>query len=591
MRRLYGTQVKPRARIIQGVPASWEPNIATTAFPGSIHISAWSPCSQFIAIAYRGYSGIVILDTATLAQLHTMPFPNEMFEWDLITFSPDSHLLTGYSFFGSSIITWDLQTGGLLSNISTKDFDLLTSMTYSRCGTIIGGYFASLTIITFNVLSGTLTSSHSFQQPIFQTIWTDGEHLQFATIESESITIWQASFTSTHTASKVGSLSTPEYFSGGLVLLPAFSRLAFTFNKKVLVWDGQHHKVLLEFENVENVENMYFSSDGCFFVCSWSKGSYLWKEYPDGYLFYQKFEFRTPRGSPQISPNGQSVVSVDERTLQLFPIASSPASLSSSSTHTSFHSGSFFIEFSPAKSLVAFSELLSKRVTILDIKSGNPWLIINTEAKVHGLRMTGDKIITVSVSDGKIVTWDLPARDSAFNAGKNIRSSVQTTFQHQLSQLGFPRASVSPDLNYVVTGSAIRGSGVYISDMHTGEKLGTTKSHGVIYGFTPSSHEVWCARDDGEVDKWEIVGVKESNAIEIKELCWGVIPESGFPWHSPCTYQVTDEGWILCPSGEQLLWLPHHWRQDVVIQRKWCENLLAFWNTMSPEPYILELKV
>src|ERR1700743_3257421 len=50
VRRLYGPQVKPMARVILGLPTSWDPSVAATRFPGKIFITAWSPCSKFIAI-------------------------------------------------------------------------------------------------------------------------------------------------------------------------------------------------------------------------------------------------------------------------------------------------------------------------------------------------------------------------------------------------------------------------------------------------------------------------------------------------------------------------------------------------------------
>jgi len=130
VQRLYGLQVKPMARVIQGASTLWDPSIATVRFPGRICATIWSPCSRFIATAHKGSAEIVILDAATLEQLntmqphalqlHTMKSLGEQIEWKHITFSPDSHLLTGYSWLQDWILSWDLQTGGLLSNISTE---------------------------------------------------------------------------------------------------------------------------------------------------------------------------------------------------------------------------------------------------------------------------------------------------------------------------------------------------------------------------------------------------------------------------------------------------------------------------------------
>ena len=57
----------------------------------------------------------MILDL-TLKQLHAM-FPQNKQTWSYITFSPSSSVFTAYS--RSYVMSWDLQTGGLLS--SSKD--------------------------------------------------------------------------------------------------------------------------------------------------------------------------------------------------------------------------------------------------------------------------------------------------------------------------------------------------------------------------------------------------------------------------------------------------------------------------------------
>lgn len=598
VKTLYGPQVEPMARVVQGIPALWDPSIANIRFPGEICTAAWSPCSRLIAVAHNKSSLIVILDAMSLEQLHTMHPPQDGMLWSYITFSPGSHLLTAYAQMRDSIVNWDLQTGGLLSQISTWEYYRCDSVSYSGCETMIGSSFSSNTIVIYSVLSGTRISSHSIQSPIVGNIWTCGEYFWFATVESSfqiadsrSIIMWQVGFTSSHSPTKVDSLSTPnQFFSSQLVLLPTLSRLAFILGGEVLVWDAQHHKLLLHSAEVENPRAMSFSPDGHFFVCGTEgREFYIWKESPTGYISNQRLVSGANGTTPYTSPSGESVISSGDRILQLWPTTSPPTTSPSISTQASQHSGWFFVEFSPDESLVAVAERLGATVTVLDTKSGNTCLIIDTNMKACGLRITEDKVIVVG--DGKIVTWNLPARDCLPNTGRNINDSVHTTTFKHFAHISGLCASISPNLNYLVTqGSQSVQQALCIYNTHTGEKLTDATSSANTPGFTPNGHEVWCARDSGQVYQWKIVR-DGPHAVRLEELGINVEPLSGVPWLSPYGYQVTDDGWILCSSGKWLMWLPHHWRQDEKIQRKWNGKFLTVWNRSLPKPCILELKV
>jgi hypothetical protein len=595
VQKLYGPQAKPLARVIQGVPTSWDPSIANRKFSCYIAAAAWSPCSRFIAAALSILSEIVVLDAVTLEQLHTMYSPQEETHWTHVIFSPDGHLLTGCSYDKDYIVSWDLQTGCLLSSINTKA--RCSSVVYSTCGTMIGGLFGGPTIVVYNVLSGACSSSHSIQQPIIWTIWTHGDYLQYATEEPGVVAMWQVSFSSDHAPTKVSSLSTPDNFSSAtpdnfspekLVLLPTHSLLAFLLDKKVLVWDAQNQEVLLDSADINGLEAMVFSFDGHFFGCG-TRGRefHIWKGSPTGYISHQKIVSAANRARPQISPNGGSVITLSGTTLQLWHTTSSPTSFPSVSMPNSQGNGWFFVEISSDESLVAVTERLSSTVTVLDIKTGNPWLIIDTDAETIGLRITEDKIVVVC--EGKIVTWDLPARSCVFNTErKNIKDSVQTTSFVFSGHIEWAHTAISPDLNYIVLGDGL--GTLYVYNKHTGQKLADASTGGSIPGFSPSGNKVWCAAVEGGVDLWEIIKQNGSTAIQLKTLGSDIKPLSGFPRNSPYGHQVTDDGWVLSSSKKQLLWLPHHWRPDMKVQRKWSGKFLAVWNRDSPGPYILELE-
>ena len=607
VQKLYGPQAKPLARVVQGLPDSWDPSIANTKLPENIYTVVWSPCSRFIAIA-QGQSGkIVILDAVTLEQLHTMQSQNlEIDDWSNLVYSPDGHLLTSYAYWKGSIVSWDLQTGGLIGNISTGDGSKCSLMSYSRCGTMLGGLFGINTIIIYNILSGTQISSHSVPESV-HTIWTQGDCLQFVAVELGSITIWEVSFTSTNAPVQISSLPTPDNLPlREFVLLPTLYLLAFIVKGRVLVWDPQYQKTLLDSIDVKNPKKISFSLGGHFLICeTCDLEFYLWKKSPDGYLPHQQFVSSTKKAAVVISPDGESIVSSRLTTLQLWHIANSSTSFTSSTSSipsvpptSSLDStlndiNLFFLEFFPDEPLVAFAQWLGNTITVLDAKSGNKQLVIDTgtDIQICGIGVIGRKII--AIGDGKVITWDLPVGDCIPNTQRNIKKTVLTTTLEHLAPDEKLYASISPDLSYVAFGNLEQSGqeGLRIYNIHTGKKIVAIHSQGWAPGFIPGGNEVWCASDYGMVDKWAIVKDDGSETIKLEEIWEYEEPLSGFPWHSSCGYQVTDDGWVLSPRGKRLLYLPYHWQPEFKLQLKWNGNFLAVWNLHSPAPVILELEV
>jgi len=84
-------------------------------------------------------------------------------------------------------------------------------------------------VSTYNLISGTRIDSHRFpEEHTVVRIWTHGEFLRFATVESGSITIWEAGSTSEHTLVEIEVLPAPDNIdSEELLFLPTPSRIAF----------------------------------------------------------------------------------------------------------------------------------------------------------------------------------------------------------------------------------------------------------------------------------------------------------------------------------------------------------------------------
>jgi len=631
--RLYEKYAHPLTRIVQGVPISWDPAVATIKCPCSVSHAAWSPCSSFIAISLDSDAGIQILDAVTLKQLKSFTPPHTYTQ--LLTFSPDGHLLTWVSRTSEMFVSWDVQTGLLASKISITEegpIPAVHSVTYSGCGTMLGVLFQNhniSTINTYNVLSSTPIHSHPVEGLLANKIWTHGDYVQFTVLQSESVTIWEAGFTSEHPPTEVKSLLTPNNFdpSNQFHFLPIHSRLAFVLEEAVVVWDAQLSKPLLNSVDVKMTKNMTFSPDGHFFACeAYGSEIYLWKESPTGYTLHQKFLSGRGSVTPLLSPNGQLIIGLNGSTIQLWHTTYLTTPLSDAPTQLPWNARRFVLEFSPDGSLAATARLGDHMATVLDLKSGAPQLTTDTGTPIHGLRITEGTIIVVG--DRKIITWSLPG-SNVLSPRVDTNDNVQTipfassifsipiqTHSTPLTLGRISSASISPDFNYVAVIAAdtmVSILRLVIFETTTGKYLAygsTSLSQWGIPWFTQDGSEVWYhdLRDgDGWMYNiagihglhrgsrergWEVVKDSDSNITALSTI---IAPDYAHhsselpPWQSSHGHQVTDDGWILSTGGKRLLLLPHHWQSPEGVHRIWNGQFLAFLHRELREVVILEL--
>jgi WD40 repeat protein len=600
--KLYKQYAHPLGRVVQGSPISWEPNVAMVYYPSMPIAVAWSPCCRFIAVAPYNSGTIEILDAVTFKQLNTFLFHEDIHGG--VSFSPDSHLLVGIG-LKQTLISWDLQTGGLVTTSPSGPHmsdAYYSSLTYSMDGKMIAAVHSGMhgitpTISTYNLLSGTCTYSHHILEgQIVDPIWTHGECLRFATAKPGSITLWEVGFTSIDTLVEVESLPAPDIdsYSGHYLFLPTHFRLAFTLQETVLIWDAQDSKLLLNVVVNSSAQHKSFSPDGCFFACETggSKIS-LWKESPTGYILHQTFPSGTFGTSALlISPSGESIIIGTINAVQLWHTADPVTSLSSIPAKSVQHA-EFVLEFSPDGTLAAVAQREKHMVMVLNLKSGNSWLTIDTGMKILALRVTGSTVVVVG--EGRVVTWNLPAGDCDLDARANINDSVQTVVFNNpapLPGLPAPYTSLSPNCNYIAFKVELLGINICdestgrcldlnIYDMSTGKCLAVA-TEGLRPWFTPDGHEVWCANHAQE--GWTIVEEANSDLIRLEPLGPTACPPGGFPWQSPHGYEIRNDGWVLSPSKKQLFWLPHHWRGDL----KWGGRFLGLLRCELPAAVILE---
>jgi len=611
---LHKAYARPLVRVVYGISISWEPIVATVRHRDWIGKAAWSPCSRFIAVGLFGRTEV--LDAVTLERLHSLTHtPTHYTQW--FSFSPDSRSLT--QLHGDhGLATWDLQTGGRISHIpSTQDatssvyFSSAVSMDGKMVAFAYRDPFTTVTgISTYNLLSGTREYSHSVSEGrIVAPIWTYGEFLRFVTVKPGSITIQQVWFGSKHTLAELESLPAPDNVgSGESLFLPTRTQLAFILESAVLVWDARDSKIILNFVGSCKPMGLSFSSDGRFFACGTTgREIHLWKESPTGYVLHQKLvsnsdgERRLSYLSgggvrPLLSPNGESIITSKYSDTRLWRTTDPITSLSSVPTQPITET-TLILGFSPDESLAAVARLGDNMATIIDLRSGDPRLIIDAGTGVCGLGVAGNVIVVVG--DGGIITWNLPAEDGVLDARVNINDSVRTImFNYSTSPpTRLHCASISPNLNCIAIMREGHSSGdvelyrwgaydLEIYDMSTAKYLAGTPlaRPGDSLLFALGEQEVWCVCGVLGLQRWKIVKDTKSDVARLEPLKVDSILSDVFLYRG---HKVTDDGWILNSRKTRLIWLPHHWRK-CELRCSQSGRFLGLLDGGLPEPIILE---
>ena len=432
------------------MPISWEPVAATVYHEDFTGVAAWSPCNKFIALARFG--AVEIRDAVTLSLLNTFKSPSPTINAVLLCFSPDSSFLTQFN--EGDLITWDLQTGGSVG--ATFPLGLCQNPTvspaYSMDGKMLAAHYRGSHSDHFIIIHDlSTTHAHVHFLPVGRAvdqIWTHGEFLQFLTVESEYVTIWEADFTFTHPPKAVGSFPhltnvTADGTYTKFLFLPSLSRLAIILGAAVSVLDLPDSKLLLNI-TLDSCSGISFSSDGRFFACGGDLEVCIFEDSSAGYILHQKFAGNFSK--PLLSPNGESIIVPLHPTIHLWH--TKDPFLSNSPTST-FEGTDIILQFSQNEASAAFARYLGLAVTILDLQSGDPQLVIDTGVMVESLGVTESAVIVVG--NNKIVARNLTLGNHRASINDGLRITELDPSPASQFRSVFSHVSVSPDLSRIVT--------------------------------------------------------------------------------------------------------------------------------------------
>ncbi|KAF9642581.1 hypothetical protein BDM02DRAFT_3132989 [Thelephora ganbajun] len=295
-------------------------------------------------------------------------------------------------------------------------------------------------------------------------------------------------------------------------------------------------------------------------------GIYLWKESPTGYILHRKLNREAGMDNPLMSPSGESIFVFGREAIQLSRTTDPSTSFSRKQGY-----GGFNVEFSPDETLATVAGNGGKTITVLDLKSGNPLLTIDTGMYLRGQRAGGNTV--VAFSDEKAVTWNLPARDHVLSPKANKWAPCDL-YRYP------PTSTASP-------------SGRTLPSTYTTCLVSVPMRRGGLRRpwFTSDGRQVWCITYEDEVDGFTIVEDSKFGVIGLEHLEPTNEPPSMPPRLSSRGYQIMDDGWILGSSGKRLLRLPPHWRPSGMTRRRtWSGRFLTLLHYTLPEAVILELE-
>ena len=477
--RLYKPHAQPFVRVLHGIPVSWGPNTAATKSRFDIRAAVWSPCSRSIAISLWGTNRVDILDSATLQRLQSLEFPQKMSPCSqALAFSPDSRTLTSFIHDNSRldpgfVISWDIQTGGVVSDIEWKEPHGAQAgnpqITYSMNGTVVAVLSrseSSTTISVYDIVSG--VHMHDIDHragtnrdlplgaPYAYKTWIHGESLRFVTPELTLITIWEVGFAPGATPMEVETISIPDENVAPFVSAqsdvtwvefhPASCRLAFTdIDGTLLVWDVRASEFLLHHAGTGFDTFMTFSSDARFFACTTLELEvYLWKESPTGYMLLERLAPANQSSKPYLSPNGESILTCSDSMIRLWPTKG--FTTSNGSTQALRHSENFLLEFIPNRQLAVITRREGKAVTVFDLESGILQLTINTSIKVYGLKVVENTIVVIGHK--QVISWDLLGQSFLSGAVMNVEDSTQTIKFSNMDHYSIPVKSPLTNINH-----------------------------------------------------------------------------------------------------------------------------------------------
>ena len=426
LRRLYSRFVHPSPRVVAGLPASWDPRIASVTLSTQYPDLAWSPSSRSVAVSTS--TGVEIRDSTTLEKLSALKSPMSLSHSAVaIAYSPNGRLLacacTRPFSFEIAIAIWDIQTGGIVKAIHGGEPGYPRSMLYSSDGRMLsvacGTSPYRWTVCAFDTASGERVSSDEMGSEFDPVFWTKGDSIRFATSYRDGdcdlcIDTWEIRSTSGGHPTKLDSFRVCHEFNSEhhqIFFSPASLRVAIVSVNSTIIRDARDSSVLLEVPAPRTLGGYagHFSQDGNLFACAEQQEAQIWKAAPEGYVLWAKFPLRFPAaagGMFAFSPDLGSIIGWGLGIMEVWKV--DRLIKSQAVEQPSDFRNSHLVAFSTNGTHVAIGRASSGIVKVVDLRSGVSELVVNAETEVVDIKMVGDTVVVLG--GRRVVSWSLTGR-------------------------------------------------------------------------------------------------------------------------------------------------------------------------------------
>ena len=539
----------PTPQVVCGISQSWDhPAIIS----GDYVSYTWSPCGQFFST--QTSTSVEVWDSLTLEK-HSSLQSIELGEVQYplhhtphaLSYSPDGHSMVG--FFGSSIIIWDIQTGGVAKEIQCSDTP--RSLVWSLDGQAIGAIFPAETetywvAYTYDVNSGVRMSTDMLQSLFQPYLWSHNKSFQAMTIpDSSNFTVHIKIFEIWPIFGDIASFSikldlcygnSTMSFSPAVYWFSAISNNSSSSSWNTLVvLDIQSSKVFLK--TTDCFSASYLSPDGSLLMASTSFEIKIWKYSSDkGYTQWRVFPVwgGTMGGSQgcQFSPTSSSLLISRRGFLEVKHLDGPNISSSGKIDFCDvFSTDGTFVVIAPYEGKTVTVTNLNK-INLQSIEPGfivqqlaltNNVLLVQGDGQLAGWQLMGgmvDKVLDDGAmgQDGRLWTKHVPKHHPRFWVGSSI--------------------------------GVLESSGEYLLcyNTETGEELGSIP----VEVPSPSAPSWKC------FNNWHSsFGGQYSFSYHKFSECEDPSKDNllvSIPWY--------EEGWVKYPVGKywHKFWLPVHWR-------------------------------
>jgi hypothetical protein len=564
VRRLYYHQQHTLTpKVLVGSWDSWDQGTAIRSdYWEYRHCSyTWSPCGQFIARSVEDEleSHVEIRDGVTLQLLSTFTLPRSFFIGEL-SYSPDGSYLA--SLTHTSLIIWDIQTGGVTKEIEHDSTEFLhASPAWSLDGGTIGTIFCeedseTCAVYTCDIVSGTILFSITLQSQDNPHIWAHNTsfHLMTTGWDGRALTI--DIFEVGSTLTKIESFQINLWKTTGWARSsqkgPPHKIESFSPTTYHISVDGGHSFAILDVRSSEHLlkqkgqfKSGCFSLDGSLYAAHWSHkdSMYIWRYTSGHYTLWRELSLQKPGPDDFylqcFSPILSSILgcSLDTYSLWVWQLDDPP-------TITPPNDPMLFATPNCCVTYMVTSSKGNSTVTITDLLSRTPCHFIDTGMEIKGLVLTGN--VPLVMDSTTTAAWKLTEEGVVVGAtGKERASSHDSIWT--IIHLNSPKFAVKDQIAYIQE----EGTILYAYSMETGDELDPIQA-------TPPSQYDFHSLDGLDFGDQHYSG-------------------DGNVWYYSEENDTCILGWIADPDGTHRLWIPVKWRSPGYKNICWLHCVKTLW--------------